>query len=87
MLAQHYGIKKDELLQKMSDRQIDCRPFFHPLSSIPAYAHLPQADEARALNRVAYEICPYGLNLPSGLNLTRDNVTHVCNTLKNILSQ
>ena len=87
VLDRHYGIGKDELQQKMSDQQIDCRPFFHPLSSIPAYAHLPQADEARARNRVSYEICPYGLNLPSGLNLTRDNVTYVCDTLKNILGQ
>jgi len=79
------GMDRDELQQKMTERKIDSRPFFHPLSSIPAYAHLPRADEARALNRVAYEICPYGLNLPSGLNLTRDNVTYVCDTVKNIL--
>jgi perosamine synthetase len=87
VLARHYGIESDELKQKLSEQQIDCRPFFHPLSSIPAYAHLPQAEEARARNRVSYEICPYGLNLPSGLNLTRDNVVYVCNTLKNILGQ
>jgi perosamine synthetase len=87
VLDRHYGIESDELQQKLSEQQIDCRPFFHPLSSIPAYAHLPQAEEARARNRVSYEICPYGLNLPSGLNLTRDNVVYVCNTLKNILGQ
>jgi perosamine synthetase len=87
VLDRHYGIESDELQQKLSEQQIDCRPFFHPLSSIPAYAHLPQAEEARARNRVSYEICPYGLNLPSGLNLTRENVVYVCNTLKNILGQ
>jgi dTDP-4-amino-4,6-dideoxygalactose transaminase len=34
---------------------------------------------------VSYEICPFGINLPSGLNLTRDNVQYVCAKLKQIL--
>ncbi|MFZ0064357.1 MAG: DegT/DnrJ/EryC1/StrS family aminotransferase [Pyrinomonadaceae bacterium] len=87
VLDRSYGIEKDALQQQLSEQQIDCRPFFHPLSSIPAYEHLPQAHEARARNRVSYEICPFGLNLPSGLNLTRENVGYVCSAFKNILGQ
>jgi perosamine synthetase len=81
----NYGVEKDALQQQLSALDIDCRPFFHPLSSIPAYAALPQAEEARARNRVSYEICPYGLNLPSGLNLTRADVRYVCDKLKQLL--
>jgi perosamine synthetase len=81
----NYGVEKDALQQQLSALDIDCRPFFHPLSSIPAYASLPQAEEARARNRVSYEICPYGLNLPSGLNLTRADVGYVCDKLKQLL--
>lgn len=87
ILNQHLGIEKDQLQQQMSDRQIDCRPFFHPLSSIPAYAGLPESEAARSRNHVAYAVSPYGINLPSGLNLTRENVKYVCDSLKDILGQ
>lgn len=87
VLDRNYGIEKETLQQELSEQQIDCRPFFHPLSSIPAYEHLPQAHEARARNHVSYEICPFGLNLPSGLNLTKEDVRYVCNALKKILGQ
>jgi perosamine synthetase len=87
VLDRNYGIEKDALQQQLSAEGIDGRPFFHPLSSIPAYAALPQAHEARERNRVSYELCPYGLNLPSGLNLTREQVRYVCAKLKQILRQ
>jgi perosamine synthetase len=87
VLDRNYGIEKETLQEQMSAEGIDCRPFFHPLSSIPAYEALPQAHEARERNRVSYEICPYGINLPSGLMLTRDNVRYVCDKLKQLLGQ
>jgi perosamine synthetase len=87
VLNKDYGLGKDDLQDQLSKRSIDSRPFFHPLSWIPAYEHLPQAHEARARNRVSYEICPYGINLPSALNLTREDVGYVCGEFKNILRQ
>jgi perosamine synthetase len=85
VLDESLGIGKDELMQEMSERNIDCRPFFHPLSSIPAYERTEQAREARERNPVSYRICPYGLNLPSGLNLTREQVAYVSDALREIL--
>jgi perosamine synthetase len=87
VLDKKCGISKDQLQEKLSEKNIDCRPFFHPLSSIPAYENLPQAREARSRNRVSYEICPYGINFPSGLNLTRENVRYVCSAFKEVLGQ
>ncbi|MDX6574891.1 MAG: perosamine synthetase [Blastocatellia bacterium] len=79
------GIEKDYLQSELSERNIDSRPFFHPLSSIPAYQHLKQATQARARNQVSYRICPYGINLPSGLNMTQEQVRFVCDALRSIL--
>ena len=87
VLDRNYGIEKDELQERLSERNIDCRPFFRPLSSLPAYEHLPQSHEARTRNQVSYKICPYGINLPSGLNLTREQVRYVCAALKDVLGQ
>ncbi len=87
VLDKGYGISKDELQTRLNENDIDSRPFFHPLSSIPAYEHLAQAHQGRARNSVSYEICPYGINLPSGLNLTREHVKYVCDAFKRILGQ
>lgn len=81
-----YGLKKEELMRLMDERNIDCRPFFFPLSSIPAYRDTEEAGHARERNSVAYRITPYGINLPSGLNLTEDKIAYVCDALKAALS-
>ena len=86
VLDPRLGIEKDYLQRELSERNIDSRPFFHPLSSIPAYQHLKQAHEARERNQVSYRICPYGVNLPSGLNMTAEKVGYVCDVLREILT-
>jgi perosamine synthetase len=81
------GLTKERLMEALSERGVDCRPFFHPLSSIPAYQGTEQAALARARNRVSYRLTPYGLNLPSGLNMTREKVGAVCDALEDVLGR
>jgi perosamine synthetase len=85
VLDRSLGIEKDDLVKEMSQRNIDCRPFFHPLSSIPAYDGTEKAREAQNRNEVSYRLAPYGINLPSGLNMTEEKVAYVCDALKAIL--
>ena len=85
VIAEKFGLKKEELMDSMSEKGIDCRPFFYPLSSIPAYQDLEQAKQARQRNRNAYKISPYGINLPCGMNMTKEKVGHVCDVLKSVL--
>jgi perosamine synthetase len=80
-----FGIEKDHLIELIRGKEIDCRPFFHPLSSLPAYDNLDQTRKARQRNHVSYEISPYGINLPSGFNMTEANVKFVCDRFKAIL--
>lgn len=79
------GIRKEPLMAALRERGIDTRPFFYPLSSLPAYADHPQAERARARNRVAYAISPHGVNLPSPLNLTEQQADYVCAQLLEVL--
>ena len=81
------GIGKERVIEELSARGIDSRPFFHPLSSIPAYAETPEAVAARRRNLAAYAVSPYGLNLPSGANLTRKDVAQVAGALREVLVQ
>jgi perosamine synthetase len=87
ILDHKFGIKKERLIELMSTRNIDCRPFFHPLSSLPAYGHLSQAKEASKRNQVSYQISPYGINLPSSLSITKEEIVYVCEVLKDVVSK
>jgi perosamine synthetase len=84
VLAAELGVTKAGLVGALSERGIDCRPFFHPLSAIPAYADLPEARRASDRNAQAYRTAPYGVNLPSGFNMTREKAEYVAACLKEI---
>jgi perosamine synthetase len=87
VLDKRFGIQKEEFIELMNKKSIDCRPFFYPLSTLPAYRHrhLEQAKQARQRNHVSYEISPHGINLPSALNMSEENVQYVCAELRKLL--
>jgi len=82
VIARDLNVSKGELLQYLSDRGIDGRPFFHPLSSLPAFRDTGQAQAAQARNAVSYDIGCRSVNLPSGLNLKEPDVHYVCEVLR-----
>jgi perosamine synthetase len=82
VLDSRLGITKEALVPTLRNTGIDCRPFFSPLSSVPALRRTAQAIRARARNDVAYRLTPFGINLPSALNLSRRDVERVCETLR-----
>jgi dTDP-4-amino-4,6-dideoxygalactose transaminase len=43
VLDERFGLKKERPMEMLAAQGIGCRPFFHPLSSLPAYAHSAQA--------------------------------------------
>jgi perosamine synthetase len=82
-----FGPPKEELIHALWDRGIDTRPFFHPLSSLPAYRDCPTAADARRRNTTSYRISRTGVNLPSGFNLTEETVDRVVEALKSVLGR
>ena len=76
---------KEKLMAALDAEGIDSRPMFHPLSSLPAYDGQAEAAVARKRNAVSYRLSPWGINLPSAMNLTREQVQRVAETLRRIL--
>jgi perosamine synthetase len=76
---------KEKLMAAFDAEGIDSRPMFHPLSSLPAYEGQAEAAVARKRNAVSYRLSPWGINLPSAMNLTREPVQRVTETLRRIL--
>jgi len=81
-----WGLNKTHLMDNLDKQGIDTRPFFYPLSSLPAFEGFSQALHAREKNKVSYRISPYGVNLPSSLNLTETQIKYICDALKAILA-
>lgn len=78
ILDKKYGLKKEELIVKLRENDIMSRPFFYPLSSMPPF-------KTKTDNEIAYNISPYGINLPCGYNLTEEQADYVCDCLLKIL--
>jgi len=87
ILDPKFGIKKEDLFYKMQEQGISCRPFFYPLSTLPAFYETEEAQKARERNVVSYRVSPYGLNLPCGMNMDEEKVRYVCTSLLNILGE
>lgn len=80
------GLSKESVIAYLGERGIECRPFFYPLSSMPAFAELPSTAAAREENRVAYDLSARGVNLPSSLSLTAEQVDRVADALDELLA-
>jgi perosamine synthetase len=68
------GKEKNDVVVAMREAGVDVRPFFHPLSSLPAYK--TSVLEARQ-NLVSYDIGSRGVNLPSGFSLRPADVPKI----------
>jgi perosamine synthetase len=61
-------------------QNIDSRPFFFPLSSLPMF-------EEKRENTVSYDIYERAINLPSFHDITFEEVEFVCNCIKSFIAK
>jgi perosamine synthetase len=75
---------KGEIARELSMLGVDTRPFFHPLTAIPAFQNHPQAKSGRQDNPVGYAVSGRAINLPSALGLDQDMVGRVAEALQSV---
>lgn len=85
ILDPSFGRTKEQILDHLKRSEIDCRPFFYPLSSLEAYAGLASAASGAERNPVSYRLSATGVNLPSALSLTEVDVARACEVLRQAL--
>ncbi len=66
-----HSMTRDKALEEIPKLNLPVRPFFYPLSSLPAFN---KEQEGRKNNPVAYDISSRGINLPSALNLSESDL-------------
>lgn len=77
ILDRAFNVTRDELMAKLHERKVDTRPFFYPITAMPMYR--------RAQNPVSYHLGANGMNLPSGVRLTEEQVDYVARQVREVL--
>tara|TARA_B110000438_G_scaffold300036_1_gene351505 strand:- start:1278 stop:2420 length:1143 start_codon:yes stop_codon:yes gene_type:complete len=80
-----YGLKKEDFMKKFKEKNIDSRPFFYPVSSMPPYRKYLNKKYDN-LNPVSYSLSKYGISFPSAAIINEIQVDHICTLFKNILN-
>ena len=77
LVGEAYRLTRDALMLALREQNIDSRPFFHPLDTLPPYQRGVPCPTALRLSR-------QGLNLPSAPTLTDNQVLYICDTLRKL---
>lgn len=78
-----FGCSRDELMQRLREKGVDSRPFFYPMHQLPMYSS-GYADKDFP---VATELSRSGINLPSSVKLTEQDIKYVCQAISDIASK
>jgi perosamine synthetase len=76
------GFDKFTLMAELEKRNIDARPFFSRLSTLPAFEGREIAKRFLGPNDKGIAASTHGVNLPSGYNMTEDLVDIVCRAVQ-----
>jgi perosamine synthetase len=71
VFGKSHGMTRDKALIEIPKMGLPVRPFFYPLSSLPAYSN---TEAGRVHNPVAHDVSARGINLPCALCLTESDL-------------
>ena len=77
-----HGMTRDKALDEIPKLGLPVRPFFYPLSSLPAF---DRKNEGIKNNPVAYDVSARGINLPCALNLSESDLDSYSDGLHQLL--
>jgi perosamine synthetase len=76
---------KENLIVEFAKYQIDMRPLFYPVSSMPPFQKYTMSRDMSKINPVTYAKSKFGICLPNGNNLSAEDVAYVCSVFGDIL--
>jgi perosamine synthetase len=85
VMGESHGYLKEPFIESMDSLGLPVRPFFYPLSSMPAYSGMEEA--GRKSNPKAYDLSSRGVILPSAFNLTEEQIQAVCDGIRSVLNR
>ena len=79
LVEDDFPVSRDELISILKENEIGARPFFMPVHEMPPYMEYKHGDMA-----ITKEVSSKGVNLPSSVSLSEEEVKKVCEVIKNI---
>jgi perosamine synthetase len=86
VFGEETGVTGASARDALAAEGIATRPFFPPLSSLPAFAKSPDVVRAARENPVSYRLAARGINLPSALMLTEADIDRVCKVIRALVA-
>lgn len=83
VVGHRYELTKQRIMEAFQARGVPPRPFFYPLSSMPAYAWATEKYQAQ--NPVAYDISSRGVDLPCALDLSEAQLVRISEVVHEVL--
>jgi perosamine synthetase len=83
VFGRSHKMSKLNAIEKLQEIGIPARPFFYPLSSLPAYPGLEEKYKGK--NPHAYDISSRGINLSCAFNLTEQQIDAITDGIQKIL--
>lgn len=77
--AEEFGLTRDELMQRLSERGIETRPFFIPLHTLPPFREGSRRRGEELPVTVA--LAATGINLPTFSTMTDAEVERICDLI------
>lgn len=83
VFGKSHKLKKIDAISKLEKMGYPARPFFYPLSSLPAYPGFREIYESKNIH--AYDISSRGINLPGALILEDEQIKDYCNAIHKLV--
>ncbi|MFA6531047.1 MAG: DegT/DnrJ/EryC1/StrS family aminotransferase, partial [Candidatus Micrarchaeia archaeon] len=80
VLSEKTGVTAAELMDSLSKKGIETRPFFYPLHVMPPYKLDGNFPSSARLSK-------YGVSLPSYAGMKEDDVKYVCDSIREIMAK
>ncbi len=69
-----YALTRDELMAQLTKNNIDSRPFFYPMHTMPSHKTKQKLPVSEYLSK-------HGINLPSSVKLKRGDIKRICDVI------
>lgn len=83
IFGKSHNITKHEAIKRLAELDVPSRPFFYPLSSLPAYQGYKTGSYDKNPN--AYDLSEHGITLACSYDLTNEQITKICEGIRKIL--
>ena len=89
VIRENYNINKHDLIKELEKKGIPSRPFFYPLTTLPAFRKESSVvwNGLKTNNPVSVSISNRGINLPGAPNLTNKDLKIIVNGIKKVLNK